>query len=405
MTVSDVSDLVQVMKDKAESNLEEETNVVSSGSQLLDQVLGGGYPFGKIVNIIGDSSAGKTFFACEAIYKAMQLYGAKLKKRYNDCESGFSFDTQKLYGFDLKSDMTSSRTIEDFIGDIGVWAKSIKSDEFGIYVIDSFDGLCSDADIEEYNERIKKKEKGEAYKKGTYDMGKQKFASKMFRTICTEIEKKNIMLIIISQIRDNVNASWGANWTVSGGKALKFYSTIRMFIKEKEQFEIQGRSVGYCAEVTGMKTRSEHPFRSANINLLFSYGMDNISTNIDYFYDLKDDKGKLVTTKCNSIIWGDSEKEINKETVEQFCTTHDITKDNLKEAGYGRATVKTRLAYIQEDSELMAEFVEEFGAMTRDQLVAYIEDNDLEQEIADKAIKKWKDIEIAIKPKRKSKKL
>ena len=115
---------------------------IPTGSDLLDLVISdvGGVKNGWIYNIIGDSSSGKTFLACELIAAAK----AKLKDEfnvkiaYNDCESGFNFDTEELYGFDIREDVRKSQTAQDFFTDFGMEmdalkkkdGKKIKKDDF-----------------------------------------------------------------------------------------------------------------------------------------------------------------------------------------------------------------------------------------------------------------------------------
>lgn len=378
------------------------TTKIPTGNGMIDIITGQFSP--GIVNIIGDSSAGKTFMAVESIYATKKKYGKKVKVRYNDAESGFSFNTQEMYGFSLTEDIVNTPTIQGFMADFGSWAKKIKKDEIGFYVVDSFDGLCSDADLEEYETRVKEYEKGKEYKKGTYDMGKQKFASKLFRTLAQTIKDKNIVLFIISQIRDNINASYGAKWTVSGGNALKFYSDTRLFLKSKQKFIEQDRQIGYCLEVTGIKTRTKYPNRQCVLNIYHDFGMDNISSYIDYLYDLKDDTGRLIPAKCKTIQWGDASKDVTKETVSEFLEKNDISQDEYKDRSGNKTYRYTQVVdWLMEQEDLRSTFIEEFGTMTRDGLVSYIEDNDLEEELKEKAEKKWFDIEESIRPKRKKK--
>lgn len=344
-----------------------------------------------------------TFLAVESIYATKKKFGNKVKVRYNDAESGFSFNTQEMYGFSLKDSMAQTATIQDFVADFGTWADKIKDDEIGFYVVDSFDGLCSDEDLQEFEERKKEYKKGNDYKKGSYDMSKQKFASKLFRTIARTIKNKNIVLFIISQIRDNVGVMYGTKWKVSGGNGLKFYSDTRLFLRSCEKFKEQDRQIGYCLEVTGIKTRTKWPNRQCYLNIYHDFGMDNISSNIDYLYDLKD-SGKLAASKCNAIQYGDDAKEVTDDGLKEFLEKEGY---DLKEEfpSMRRFSKKKVMEFIVEKPELKTKFVELFGVTDRETLISYIEDNDLENELSEKAKKKWYDIEEAIRPKRKKKSL
>ena len=381
---------------------------VGSGSDLLDIISGGGYEKGTIVNIIGDTSTGKTFLAAEAVFQAKKQYKKKVKVRYLDKEKGFKFDTTEMYGYDIREDLVQGvSSIQDFAADYGSFLKKLKKDEFGFYIVDSFDSICTDSDLEEYDSRVTEYEKGKNYTKGTMDMQKQKYSSKFFRTISDMTAEKNVILIIISQIRDNVGETYGTKWKVSGGKALQFYSSLRIFLKRKEDFKLVGtdkieRSFGYCLEAKSLKSRCKWPNRICLINILYETGIDNVSSNIDYLYSLKDNHGKLVPSLCKNIQWTQtSASEITGDVLRKFIDDHGRMAD-LKDFT-GRATISKILEFISTDKELRDEFIEKFGVMDREMLIEYIQDNDLEEYLARRVRKLWQDNEKAIVPKRKKK--
>lgn len=403
----------QLDKIERGKTLEENTNnCVTTGSELLDLIIGGGGwgPFGKVANIIGDSGSGKTFIACEAIYQAKRVYKDKVKSRYNDAESGFNFNTVDLYGYDMAQYLTQTPTIEAFASDLQQFCKTINvvKGERGIYVLDSFDGLASDADIEEFDKRLDAHEKGKTYDKGSYDMSKQKFSSKLFRTLSQTIENANVLLVIISQIRDNIGVSFGQKWTISGGQALKFYSTVRLFLQSVDKYVVEDRQIGYTVKCTGMKVRSKYPYREALVNILFEYGMDNVSTNIDYLYDLRDNFGKLKEASViNNIAWKDTTVEVNSQSIKDFLSEKGVLEDAeqaIKSEG-SRMTQKNITEWIARDVELQNKFIDYFGVLDRESLIQYIINNNLSKDIAERAVQKWVDIEERIKPVRAKKTL
>ena len=381
---------------------------VSSGSDLLDIISGGGYEKGTIVNIIGDSSTGKTFLAAEAVYQAKLRYGKKVKVRYLDKEKGFKFDTKDMYGYDIREDLVKGvSSIQEFAADYGAFIKKLKNDQFGFYILDSFDSICSDSDLEEYDARVSEYEKGKTYSKGSMDMQKQKYSSKFFRTISDLTAEKNVVLIIISQIRDNVGETYGTKWKVSGGKALQFYSSLRIFLKRKEEFKIVGydkveRAFGYCIEAKSLKSRCKWPNRSCYINVFYNTGIDNISSNIDYLFSLKENSGRLVPALCKNIQWTqESASEITSDVLKKFVEDHGKTAE-LKDFT-GRATIGKILEFINTDKELRDDFIESFGVMDREMLIEYIQDNNLEDFLTKRVRKLWQDNENLIIPKRKKK--
>jgi hypothetical protein len=126
---------------------------------------------------------------------------------YADCERGYSFDTQVLYGFDIHTpESDAPENVEEAYYCIRKFAESLKKDEYGVYVLDSLDALTSDEQDKRADERVATMEKGKEFDKGTFGMGKAKYLSQeFFPQLCKVLEDKNILLIIVSQIRDNTD--------------------------------------------------------------------------------------------------------------------------------------------------------------------------------------------------------
>ncbi len=345
--VSDIAKQVKESKGKSMQSVQPVVEFISTGCTLLDLVLGGGFAKGKIVNLVGDRSTGKTLVALEALALAVRTYGKKLVDRLNDAEGGLSFDTKKMYGFEIDDSKEPSETIEDFNNDLRSSLEGLKKDQFLFYILDSFDGLSSAAEIKREEERKIAAQKGNDYKGGTYNLEKQKMLGQLFRTQTNRIKTKNALLLIISQVRQNITG-YGKKYYRTGGKALDHYSSQIIWLAEKEKQEKKGRVTGVTLHVKNDKNKVGLPFRECFINVLFDYGVDNISSNIDFLYDLKTAEGKL-------------------------------KKDTAKELKWGRKE------------------------MSRSSLISHIEDNDLEDELAQKVKDKWQAIEDSIASKRKSK--
>lgn len=333
-----LSDQVKKVSKKKVSFEDEKT--LSTGITLLDLVLDGGWPVGKIVNIVGDKSSGKSYLAIESIAHARKLLGKKLKWYYDDAEGGFSFDTRDMYGFEaIPEDQKPSSTIEEFAANLNRQIGLIKEGEFLIYVLDSLDGLSSEAERVRDKERQKAFDDGKEYDKGTYAMEKQKFLSEFFRLRASEIKELPIILIIISQVRHNIGAMFGEKYVRTGGKALDFYASIVLWLAEVEKHKKKDRTVGITIKPKTRKAKIKHPFRECFLELIFDYGVDNILSNINFLYDLKTPQGKDKT--------------------------------------------KTKIEYDGED-------------FTKERLVNYIEQNDLEDGLAGRVIEKWNEIESSI---------
>lgn len=393
-----------------------ETIRFSSGCKLLDLVTGGakgvyGFPAGKFINIVGDKSAGKTFLANEIIASAYHKYGdKKFKWVYDDCESGYSFDSVGMYGFDIIGENpVHSETVEDAFCNISNFAKKLKPDQFGIYVIDSLDGLTSAEQDERAEERIKAYDNGKEYNKGSYNMGKQKYLSQEFcPQLCSVIQDKNILVIIISQIRENVDMFSFEKFSRSGGKAIDFYAHSVIWLATVKKIEKKDRVVGVVVKAKTTKSKTPRPFRECFFSLIYDYGLDNTGTSVDYLFDLRTDKGEL-TKKANVIKWdnGDSiglselKKWLSETTYKDY-----LLADMYEDSKYfdGKATADSIIEFAQSKSDLKKLYAERFGeSMTREELIQYIEDNSLQEELEKRVEEKWESVEDSIRTTRRKK--
>jgi RecA/RadA recombinase len=300
----------------------------------LDCALSGGVSIGQISNIVGDSSSGKTFLASEFIAAAYRLLGNKLEWFYDDVENRYSFNTRDLYGIDIiKKDQTNSHTIEDFTGNLKGKLSRLPEGKTLIYILDCFDMLSSKAEME----RDKDKED-----KGTYNLEKVKNLGKFFRLRMKDIRDKKCILIIISQVRENIGVTYGPKYYRTGGKALDHMASLIIWLAETEKHRKKGRVYGITTKARITKIGNDKPFREAYMEILFDYGVDNIRTNILYLYNLYTDLGK------------------HKAKVESELFQWDNNEFSLKG------------------------------------LIHHIESNNLEKELAQKVIDKWEKIEASI---------
>lgn len=274
-------------------------NFLSSGSYLFDRALGQGFPFGKIVNLIGDKSTGKTLIACETIAQAKMMYGNKVKWFYDDAEAGFSFNTEQIYGFQMLSDdRKPSETMEELDYNLDSCLKTVKDDEFFIYILDSFDSLSSEEEMELVEKRRAAIEKDKDFDEGSYMLKKNKLFNQFFRTQRQKIKNRNCMLMIISQIRDNIGVTFGKKYKRYGGKALDFYAAQVVWLSEAEKYMTKDeRSYGIGVKAYVEKNKVSKPFRTCFFDIRFDYGIDNTLSNVHYLYNLRDGWGKIKTGK------------------------------------------------------------------------------------------------------------
>jgi RecA/RadA recombinase len=326
-----------------------------TGSTLLDLVVGAGrgmgHEAGQLINLVSESQGGKTALCNEAIANGYHRFKDKFKWVYDaTCEGGNTFDSQTLYGMDIipKKAATKSRTIQEANGNIVEFLDSLEGDEFGIYVLDSIDAVTSD-EIEDIAEgRNDAFKKGKKYDKGSYQGQKPKYLSSEFLPhIASLAEKKNCLIIIVSQLRDNVNAGlYAPKDRISNGRALLFYCSSRIWLKTKADIERAGKPIGVVVHAETRKARGPKPYRSCMYIFYYEYGIDDVGGNIDFLYDLRTpERGELSKTAAKNIYWDGSmyTREdligfIEANNLEEELKTRTIAKWNQQEEEASKET-------------------------------------------------------------------
>ena len=328
----------------------------SSGCDLLDLALGGGFPWGKIVNIVGDTSSGKTALAIECLHRTIK--DQDVMWHYNDAESGFSFNTQAMYGFEAlpKDKKDRSQIIEQLIADV---KKKIffatEQKKRLIYTIDSLDGLSCQAELNRAQKRFNKFEKQKEAvaqtdeerkkEKGSYNMEKQRMINEFFRTEENRIEDTKTLLIIISQTRENIGVVFGQKWRVSCEGAMKFYAAHRIVLKEikKIKKKVDGKEypIGVRIHAYVFKNKIAAPFKECNFEILFDYGVDNVSSNLNYIFDLLTEKGE--DKKKIDVEW-DEVKFTTKESLISHIEAKNQEDDILELTKFKWQRIEDQLA-------------------------------------------------------------
>lgn len=296
---------------------------IHTGSTLLDFAIGGGVASGRITNIIGDSSTGKTDIALETTaYVQNVLNGVVV---YCDCETTLESERASVYG--VKTDeviVSHANTVEAWCDSViqTIEMASENPDVPFLYVLDSLDSLSDDAEMDREISTT------------TYAMNKAKMMSTIFRKIVGKLTESNVSLIIISQVRDNVNAGlYGQKWKVSGGRALSFYCSTRVLLKTAGKITLGAnkRVVGINVRAEVIKSKLCNPCTQVLFPILFEFGIDNIGSVVDWL-------------KTNTKFFGEKK-------------------------GY----------YVYDDKSYRL-----------NSLIEYIESNNLEQKIIDVVKKEWK---------------
>ena len=286
-----------------------------------------------------------------------------------------------------------------------LYAGKLKDDQFGIYVLDSLDGLTSQEQDERADERLKAFHAEKTFDKGTYGMGKQKYLSQeFFPQLCSIIEDKNVLVIIISQIRENIDMFSFEKFSRSGGKAMDFYAHSVIWLATAKYITKKDRKVGVVVKAKTTKSKTPRPFRECFFSFLYDYGLDDIGSNVDYLFDLRTEKGEL-NTKAKAIQWNGDVGKLTLTDLKKFLDEYDL-QDKFEDSRYfdGKPTAEDIFDFIQSKKEYKEKFAEKFGeSMTRDELIEWIEENNLEDELRQRVIDKWESFEDSLRSLRKKK--
>lgn len=247
---------------------------IHSGAAVLDCVIGGGWPLGRICNIVGDKSTGKTLLAIEALTNFSNTY-PKARARYVETEAAFIPEYAHALGLptDRVDFPEGVDTVEELFDDIVDAIVKSKGKPF-LYVLDSLDALTDEA------------EKKRDIREGTYGASKPKQMSQLFRRLTSRVEKSNVCVIIVSQVRDNIGVTFGRKYSRSGGRALDFYASIVLHLAHLGEIKrtIKGvkRTVGVNIRAKCTKNKIGLPFRECEFPILFSYGIEDVVANLDW---------------------------------------------------------------------------------------------------------------------------
>ena len=293
---------------KMSSKAVEIVPVIRSGSITLDQALGiGGYPKGRVIEIYGPESSGKTTLAIHAIAEAQKAGGIAA---FIDAEHAFDSTYAQKLGVDIDELLISQPDNGEQALEIA--DHLIRSSAIDIVVIDSVAALTPKAEIEG--------EMGEA------KMGLQaRLMSQALRKLTASISKTGTVCIFINQLRDKIGVVYGNPETTTGGNALKFYASVRVDIRKASVIKDGEEQMGARAKVKIVKNKLAPPFRRAEFDIMYGEGLSKLGEIIDLGVD-----NGIIKKSGSWFSYGDQKLGQGRDAVKEALKNNDALRDEIE---------------------------------------------------------------------------
>ena len=305
---------------------------VSSGSLALDTALGiGGYPRGRVIEIYGPESSGKTTVSLHAIAEVQATGGTAA---FIDAEHALDPVYAKNLGVNTDELLLSQPDTGEQALEIA--EALVRSGAVDIVVVDSVAALVPKAEIE-----------GEM---GDSHMGLQaRLMSQALRKLSGVINKSNTIVIFINQIREKIGVMFGNPETTPGGRALKFYSSVRLEVRRAEALKSGTEIIGNRTKIKIVKNKVAPPFRTAEVDIMYGKGISREGEIVDIGSELE-----IIQKSGSWYSYNDERIGQGRENVKQFLLNNPEVRNEISgkiRESYGMAAASYTIAGKKEDPE------------------------------------------------------
>ena len=291
-----------------DNRIVEPIGVISTGSISLDAALGvGGVPRGRVVEIFGPESSGKTTLALHVIAEAQKNDGLAA---FVDAEHALDAKYAKNLGVDIDNLLISQPDTGEQA--LEITETLVRSGALDVIVVDSVAALVPKAEIE-----------GEM---GDAQMGLQaRLMSQAMRKLAGAISKSRTCVIFINQIREKIGVMFGNPETTTGGRALKFYASVRIDIRRIASIKSTDQVVGNRTKVKVVKNKVAPPFREAEFDIMYGFGISREGDLLDLAV-----RNDIVEKSGTWFSYGDERLGQGRENVKQYLAQNPDLRDKIE---------------------------------------------------------------------------
>lgn len=279
---------------------------IETGCLSLDYVLGGGLPTGRIIEVYGEPSSGKTVMALFMIREIQKRGG---KAAFIDCENSFSVNFAEKIGVDVKKLIFSQAVCAEDV--LNIVDSLVKTNELDLIVVDSVASMVPRKELE-----------GEV---GDVQMALvARIMSQALRMITGIAAKTKTSLIFLNQTRQKIGIYYGNPNTTGGGKALKFYASIRIEVKKGKTIKEDNEIIGNLVKLEATKNKTAPPFRETEFELYYNSGIDVVEDLLDFII-----KKELVKKNGNTLSWGETKLGGSREAAKKTLTEDKVLYEKI----------------------------------------------------------------------------